>query len=176
VSPHFFSPVPSRIGHAPFTDSFVSIRRDHILEDGYSFLNRLGKLTPRSLFVCLFVYVNLISFAALFFFNKIKGPALKNRVGIRFVSNLGMEEVGVDGGGLFKEFLTTLIRRAFDPNAGLFKLTSERLLYPNPQSGTIICKERPSPVLIVLADPLTDPNLWFLYFFSCPFAPRSQQP
>jgi ubiquitin-protein ligase E3 C len=34
------------------------------------------------------------------------GPKLKNRVQIQFVDEHGLEEAGVDGGGLFKEFLT----------------------------------------------------------------------
>jgi ubiquitin-protein ligase E3 C len=60
------------------------------------------------------------------------GSKLKRRVQIVFESNLGYEEAGVDGGGVFKEFLTDLSKVAFDPNRGLFQTTSEQLIYPNP--------------------------------------------
>lgn len=35
------------------------------------------------------------------------GPALKERLAIRFIDQYGQEEAGIDGGGLFKEFLTS---------------------------------------------------------------------
>ena len=35
------------------------------------------------------------------------GPEIKRRVAIQFVDSQGMAEAGIDGGGLFKEFLTT---------------------------------------------------------------------
>ena len=44
----------------------------------------------------------------------------------------GLDEAGIDGGGLFREFLTQLLRTAFDPTLGFFKLTSDQQLYPNP--------------------------------------------
>lgn len=34
------------------------------------------------------------------------GPALKGRVDITFVDQYGITEAGIDGGGLYKEFLT----------------------------------------------------------------------
>jgi ubiquitin-protein ligase E3 C len=43
-------------------------------------------------------------------------------------------EMGIDAGGLFKEFWTTLSAEAFNPSYGLFKLTEEQTLYPNPDS------------------------------------------
>lgn len=35
------------------------------------------------------------------------GPALKERVAITFIDEFGNEEAGIDGGGVFKEFLTS---------------------------------------------------------------------
>lgn len=35
------------------------------------------------------------------------GPMLKNRVQITFIDQFGEEEMGIDGGGVFKEFLTS---------------------------------------------------------------------
>jgi len=43
------------------------------------------------------------------------GPRLKKKVQVTFISKHGNEEAGVDGGGLFKEFLDDLIKNAFDP-------------------------------------------------------------
>ena len=50
------------------------------------------------------------------------GIALKGRVQVIFVDEHGMEEAGVDGGGLFKEFLTQLSKVAFNPIYGLFQV------------------------------------------------------
>ncbi|GES88691.1 HECT-domain-containing protein [Rhizophagus clarus] len=60
------------------------------------------------------------------------GSGLKSPVAIQFIDEFGMPEAGIDGGGLFKEFLTSLTRIAFDTNYGLFLSTKEQLLYPNP--------------------------------------------
>ncbi|KAJ3293765.1 hypothetical protein HK104_004200 [Borealophlyctis nickersoniae] len=62
------------------------------------------------------------------------GSQLKNRIQITFVSEQGLVEAGIDGGGVFKEFLTALCRQAFDMNYGLFQSTSENQLFPSPQS------------------------------------------
>ncbi|KAI8973336.1 hypothetical protein BDF20DRAFT_792920, partial [Mycotypha africana] len=82
----------------------ATVRRDHIFEDGF---NALHNLSPE---------------------------ILKGRIAISFVDEFGLEEAGIDGGGVFKEFLTGLSREAFDLNYGLFTVTSEQLLYPNPSS------------------------------------------
>lgn len=59
---------------------------------------------------------------------------LKNKVAISFVDKFGLEEAGIDGGGVFKEFLTCLSLEAFNTNYGLFVATPDHLLYPNPSS------------------------------------------
>ena len=61
---------------------------------------------------------------------KLKGEELKKNL-YNFVNAAGEDEVGIDAGGLFKEMWTTLSEQAFDPNFGLFKTTSDELLYPN---------------------------------------------
>ena len=48
------------------------------------------------------------------------GAALKSRMQITFVNEQGLEEAGIDGGGVFKEFMDTLCKRAFDPQVFLF--------------------------------------------------------
>ena len=57
---------------------------------------------------------------------------LRNMIRIKYVNEHGMEEIGIDGGGILKEYLTTVCKQAFDPNYGLFKETDERTYRPNP--------------------------------------------
>eukprot|EP01083_Nonionella_stella_P071473 191988_1 len=82
----------------------ATIRRGHVLEDGYARLNE-------------------------------RGAHLKGIVQVEFVDEHGMMERGIDGGGLFKEFLTDLTMIAYDPNYGLFIETPDHFLYPNPGSN-----------------------------------------
>lgn len=42
---------------------------------------------------------------------------LRGKLQIKFVTEHGLDEPGVDGGGLFKEFLDDLVKEAFDPKA-----------------------------------------------------------
>lgn len=69
------------------------------------------------------------------------GPAWKSRLAITFIDQFGQEEAGIDGGGVFKEFLTSLGREVFDTNRGLWLATSQQELYPNSHS---YAKERES--------------------------------
>ncbi|WVF69744.1 hypothetical protein IAT40_004523 [Kwoniella sp. CBS 6097] len=62
------------------------------------------------------------------------GPSLKGRIEITFYDQYGLEEAGIDGGGLFKEFLTSLSKDVFDTNRGLWLATDQNELYPNPHS------------------------------------------
>ncbi|KAI8922879.1 hypothetical protein BC831DRAFT_404439 [Entophlyctis helioformis] len=81
----------------------VTIRRESVFEDGYTYLNGLGS-------------------------------SLRERVAISFVDRHGLPEAGIDGGGVFKEFLTSCLKQAFDSNYGLFQTTRDQLLYPSPSS------------------------------------------
>ena len=44
----------------------------------------------------------------------------------------GLDEAGIDGGGIFREFLNELLKEAFNPTRGYFVMTHDKLLYPNP--------------------------------------------
>lgn len=59
---------------------------------------------------------------------------LKGRLRVEFISSQGYAEAGIDGGGLFKEFMDLLIRSAFDPALGLFLTTAQQQITPNPAS------------------------------------------
>lgn len=65
------------------------------------------------------------------------GKVLKGRIQVTFITDQGVPEAGIDGGGLFKEFLTELTVAAYNPLYGLFKETADHALYPNPHSDSI---------------------------------------
>ncbi|KDN51329.1 HECT-domain-containing protein [Tilletiaria anomala UBC 951] len=62
------------------------------------------------------------------------GDMLKHPIEIAFIDEWGQEEAGIDGGGLFKEFLTSLVKEVFDTDRGLWCATNEQEIYPNPHS------------------------------------------
>lgn len=51
---------------------------------------------------------------------------------VHMKSAAGLDEAGVDGGGLLREFLSELLKTAFDPNRGFFRMTIDNMLFPNP--------------------------------------------
>ncbi|KAJ8435762.1 hypothetical protein Cgig2_003184 [Carnegiea gigantea] len=93
--------------HAVFTRNRLKIRRGHILEDAFNQLSTLSE-------------------------DDLRGP-----IRVTFVNELGVEEAGIDGGGIFKDFMENITRAAFDIQYGLFKETADHLLYPNPGSGLV---------------------------------------
>jgi ubiquitin-protein ligase E3 C len=73
---------------------------------------------------------------------KVSKPDLKGRLSVIFVDEFGQYEEGIDGGGLFKEFMTELLKIIFYPGYGLFKINEkEQSLYPNPESRQILGAE-----------------------------------
>ena len=62
------------------------------------------------------------------------GDSLKEPIYITFVDQFDNIEAGIDGGGVTKEFLTSVTGQAFKPNKGLdmFVANENHLLYPNP--------------------------------------------
>ena len=56
---------------------------------------------------------------------------------VNLVNFAGLDEAGIDGGGLFREFIFELLKTSFDPNRGFFKYTTDKLLYPNPQAWLV---------------------------------------
>ncbi|CAD7011370.1 unnamed protein product [Ceratitis capitata] len=80
----------------------LKVRRSHLYEDAYD------RLRPEN------------------------EPDLRLKFRVQFISSLGLDEAGIDGGGVFREFLSELIKTAFDPNRGFFMVTTDNKLYPNP--------------------------------------------
>ena len=66
---------------------------------------------------------------------------LRNKLRVTLVNAQGLDEPGIDGGGVFREFLNELLKTGFDPNRGYFTTTQDGQLYPNPQVG-MCCRER----------------------------------
>ncbi|XP_066441455.1 ubiquitin-protein ligase E3C isoform X2 [Eleutherodactylus coqui] len=96
-------------GDGPFLDGInVTIRRNYIYEDAYD------KLSPEN------------------------EPDLKKRIRVHLLNTHGLDEAGIDGGGIFREFLNELLKSGFNPNQGFFKTTNEGLLYPNPAAQMLI--------------------------------------
>jgi len=48
---------------------------------------------------------------------------------VTFVNEFGVEEAGIDGGGIFKDFMENITRAAFDVQYGLFKVRNIVLLF-----------------------------------------------
>ena len=64
-------------------------------------------------------------------------PNMCLKMRVQMANFTGLDEAGIDGGGLFREFLSELLKTAFDPNRGFFKLTDDQQLYPNPNVALI---------------------------------------
>ncbi|KAM7223979.1 hypothetical protein V8F06_000452, partial [Rhypophila decipiens] len=60
------------------------------------------------------------------------GDSLKEPIQITFVDEFDIQEAGIDGGGVTKEFLTSVTTEAFTENTNLFVANSKNSLYPNP--------------------------------------------
>lgn len=61
------------------------------------------------------------------------GEKLKEPIQITFVDQFDQPEAGIDGGGVTKEFLTSVTNEALNPEQHqLFVANSQNLLYPNP--------------------------------------------
>lgn len=60
------------------------------------------------------------------------------RIVVEMINQLGLEEAGIDGGGLFREFLLSLLETGFDPIRGFFVLTNDGFLYPNPSVANLV--------------------------------------
>lgn len=72
-------------------------------------------------------------------FRELKGlrEQLKTTIRVKFIDEHGLDEAGIDGGGVFKEFMNEVLRQGFSPEFyGLFKKTPDGLLYPNPDYAT----------------------------------------
>lgn len=74
------------------------------------------------------------AFAGVIARNHGSGDRLKERFYISFINAEGMPEAGIDGGGLMKEFVDSVVKDAFLPDRGLFTSTADHFVYPDASS------------------------------------------
>ena len=84
-------------------ERFVTVQRGRVLEDAYSALGQNKNATD-----------------------------VKKRIRISFVNEFGETEAGIDGGGVFKEFLECVVKESTSSDRGLFNSTMDNKLYPAP--------------------------------------------
>ncbi|GMH32392.1 hypothetical protein BSKO_00226 [Bryopsis sp. KO-2023] len=60
------------------------------------------------------------------------GPRLRGRLMVTFVDEHGLEEPGMDLGGLMNELVEEIMKAGLNPDAGLFQGNADGLLYPSP--------------------------------------------
>ena len=60
------------------------------------------------------------------------GDGLKEPIQITFVDKFGTQEAGIDGGGVTKEFLTSVTNEAFGDDRELFVTNKNNAYFPNP--------------------------------------------
>ncbi|KAG4381383.1 hypothetical protein GLYMA_15G137000v4 [Glycine max] len=95
---------------AVYTRNRFRIRRNHILEDAYNQMSQLSE------------------------------DDLRGLIRVAFVNELGVEEAGIDGGGIFKDFMENITRAAFDVQYGLFKAMFEGILVDLPFATFFLSK------------------------------------
>ncbi|CAH8658398.1 unnamed protein product [Schistosoma rodhaini] len=105
-------------------------------------------------------------------------PNLHQRLKVTFLNPTGLAEVGIDGGGLSREFLTEIIRAGFDPTRGFFIYASDKTLYPNPQASAITSNYLKHYYFLgrILAKAIYEGvlvDLQFAYFFLAKIVSRS---
>ncbi|OLL25278.1 putative E3 ubiquitin protein ligase [Neolecta irregularis DAH-3] len=116
----FLVPFDTRI---EVLQTFISLDKERLHITAFQFDARQGATVRRNhLFEDAFDQLNSI------------GSGLKSRLSIEFIDEHGIKEMGIDGGGLTKEFITSVCKQAFHTDYGLFVETKDNLLYPNHSS------------------------------------------
>lgn len=90
--------------------------------------------TPRKPGIVIKIHKNKVVEDGLYAFKYKVQQALKSRLIVHYINEFNMEEIGIDAGGLFKDFVTDLSSRIFNTNYGLFATTQDNLLFPNPNA------------------------------------------
>jgi ubiquitin-protein ligase E3 C len=130
----YLSPRLGILNNIPFTIPFVSrvsIFRSFIANDKLERRTGIFESHQRESIV---VRRNRISQDGFDHLNDLSPEGWKGRLQIRFIDQWGQEEAGIDGGGVFKEFLTAVSKEVFDTDRGLWLATTNQELYPNPHS------------------------------------------
>ncbi|KAG0694768.1 HECT-domain-containing protein [Suillus ampliporus] len=67
-------------------------------------------------------------------YDRLAESDLRAPIAITFIDQFGEPEAGIDGGGVFKEFFTSLCKEVFDTDRGLWLANKRNEIYPNPHS------------------------------------------
>lgn len=62
------------------------------------------------------------------------GRSLRSKTRVTMIDEHGLQEAGIDGGGVFREFLDEVVMTGFNPDFGLFTTTADHQISPNPQA------------------------------------------
>ncbi|KIK81041.1 hypothetical protein PAXRUDRAFT_833139 [Paxillus rubicundulus Ve08.2h10] len=131
--PHFsrLSPRLGVLNHIPFAIPFetrVLIFRRFVESDmanrGFDQFSRRGRME---------VSIRRTSIAQ-DGYDRLSEMDLRAPISISFIDQFGEPEAGIDGGGVFKEFFTSLCKEAFDTDRGLWLANKKNEIYPNPHS------------------------------------------
>lgn len=130
----------------------VSVRRDRVFEMGMDTLNRLGPQLKRRVSAAPWRPCPRGSVVRDGGADP-SAAAARGQIQVEFVDQFGSPEAGIDAGGLFKEFWTSLSAIAFDPSYGLFKV--RRPPQPHSASHTALrhTQCRDSPVCVGFVAP-----------------------
>ncbi|CAI2339846.1 unnamed protein product [Caenorhabditis sp. 36 PRJEB53466] len=63
---------------------------------------------------------------------------LKAQIRVKMVNWTGNNESGIDGGGIFREFMSEIMKTSFNVDQGFFTQTESRLIYPNPTAPFLL--------------------------------------
>lgn len=118
-------------------ERFVNVHRGRVLEDAYEVLGQRKSSVD-----------------------------VKKRIRISFVNDFGEQEAGIDGGGMFKEFLESVIRESVSANKGLFMSTTDNKLYPAPTTSLT----REQLKLIEFVGMMVGKALWEGFLLDLPLA------
>ena len=118
-------------------ERFVNVRRGMVLEDAYQVLGQRKSSVD-----------------------------VKKRIRISFVNDFGEQEAGIDGGGMFKEFLESVIGESVSADKGLFLSTTDNKLYPAPTSSLT----REQLKLIEFVGMMVGKALWEGFLLDLPLA------
>lgn len=98
----------------------VTVRRDNIAQDGFDRLDSVDLKAP-------------IAITFIDQFGQEECVTLLVRSSAFHIAD-SLRRAGIDGGGVFKEFLTSLCKQVFDSDRGLWLANKKNELYPNPHS------------------------------------------
>ena len=93
---------------------------------------------------------------------------LRRPLSVTFFSKDGLQEAGIDMGGLTKELLTLAMKEICDPNRGIVCATRDGSLYPSPLSSAL--GEDDALELLQLAGALLGKALYENFLIQVPFA------